>query len=45
VFTLAISSTISLAILRALSHLIYLPWPIEMILSLKWCPRWPRQVQ
>ncbi len=45
VFTLAMFSTISLAISRALSSLIYLPWPIEMILSVSPRPRWPRQVQ
>jgi hypothetical protein len=29
-FTLAMFSVISRAIMQALSHLIYLPWPIEM---------------
>jgi hypothetical protein len=44
-FTLAIFSMISCVISQPLSHLFFLPWPIEMILSLSRRPRWPMQVQ
>jgi hypothetical protein len=36
-------TTILCVISQVLSHLVYLPWPIEMILSLLQCPRWPRK--
>jgi hypothetical protein len=32
-------------IVRHFAHLIYLPWPIETILTVSHHPRWPRQVQ
>ncbi len=41
VFTLAMLSLMSLTMLC----LIYLPWPIEVILSVSRRPRWPRQVK
>ncbi len=45
VFTLVKFSVILPAISPAISCLPYLPWPIEMILSMLHCPRWPRQVK
>jgi hypothetical protein len=44
-FTLAMLSVITSAIMLATAALIYLPWPIEMILSVSRHPRWPMQVQ
>ncbi len=45
VFALAMFSTMSCSISRALSCLIFLPWSIETILTVLHHPRWPRQVQ
>ena len=44
-FTLAKLSAISRTITPAISCRINLLWPIEMILSVSHCPRWPKQVQ
>jgi hypothetical protein len=44
-YILAKFSAISQTITPAISCHIYLPWPIEMILSVSCYPRWPRQVQ
>ncbi len=43
-FTLAMLSAMSLAMSYVTSCFSYLPWPIKMILSVSFHPRWPRQV-
>ncbi len=39
------TSTFSIPCSNRRQSLLYLPWPLEMILSLSCRPRWPKQVQ